>query len=113
MIQLNKAMSAWGTPEFEQILKQGLAQEADCLPLQQGLSTGNYVSDTPITVSIHSIVEMEDMIRVRAGIFYQGVIGGCSCTDDPTPISDINEYCEVQIVIDKVNAAATVTLVAE
>ena len=114
MIQLNKALSAWGTPVFEAVLKQEIAQlDAAQLPLQQGLSTGNYVKDAPITVSIHNVRGMENVIRVRAGIFYQGVIGGCSCTDDPTPISDINEYCEVQLEIDKTNANTEITLVAD
>jgi hypothetical protein len=113
MLHLEQAMKAWGTPEFERTLKQILAQEAAHLPLQQGLCTGNYVSDAPITVSIQSVVELENRLRVRAGIFYQGILGGCSCSDDPTPNSDINEYCEVQIVIDMANAAATVTLLVE
>ena len=113
MLRLEQAMKAWGTPEFVRALKQVLAQEAAHLPLQQGLCTGNYVSDAPITVSIQSVVELENRLRVRAGIFYQGVLGGCSCSDDPTPNSDINEYCEVEIVINMANAAATVTLLVE
>jgi hypothetical protein len=113
MIRLDKALHAWGTPDFATILKQEIAQlGADQLPLQQGLSTGNYVADEPITVVINSATESEEMIRVTAGIFFKGVIGGCSCTDDPTPISDINEYCEVQLDIDKASAVASVALVA-
>jgi hypothetical protein len=54
---------------------------------------------------------MENVIRVKAGIFYQGVLGGCSCADDPTPASEINEYCEVQLDIDKSTAATAVELV--
>lgn len=114
MIKLENSLRAWGTADFTAILKQEIAQlGADQLPLQQGLSTGNYVSDAPVTVAINRVTEMEKMIRVTAGIFYQGVIGGCSCTDDPTPTSDINEYCEVQLDIDRASAAATITLVKE
>lgn len=114
MIRFDKSMLAWGTPDFEAVLKQEIAQlEAGQLPLQQGLSTGNYVSDAPITVAINRVMEMENIIRVTAGIFYQGVIGGCSCTDDPTPVSEINEYCEVQLDIDKATAIAAVALMSE
>ena len=74
---------------------------------------GNYVTADPITVMINKITEMENVIRVRAGIFYQGVMGGCSCADDPTPTSKINEYCEVQLDIDKATAATTVALITE
>ena len=113
MIQLDKALSAWGTPDFKVVLKQEITRDADQLPLQQGLSTGNYVTADPITVMINSVADLENVIRVRAGIFYHGVIGGCSCADDPNPTSEINEYCEVQLDIDKTTAATTVTLVTE
>lgn len=112
--RLAKSVNAWGTPDFTVILKQEVAQlGVDQLPLQQGLTTGNYVSDTPITVMVHSVTEVGNTIRVKVGIFYQGIIGGCSCKDDPTPGSDINEYCEVQLDIDKTSAIARVMLVSE
>ncbi len=96
MLCLDKLLSAWGTPDFEAVLKKEVAQfGAGQLPLQQGLSTGNYVTDEPVTLVIHSVAEMEKAIRVKAGIFYKSVIGGCSCADDPTPSSENIEYCEV------------------
>lgn len=114
MIRLDKALHAWGTPDFEAVLKQEIAQlDAGQLPLQQGLSTGNYVTADPLTVVINSVAEMEEVIRVKAGIFYKSVIGGCSCADDPTPISENNEYCEVQLDIAKATADTVVMLVTE
>lgn len=114
MVKLEKSLHAWGMPDFKVILKQEIAAlKVDQLPLQQGLSTGNYVSDAPFTVAIHSVAEIGNVIRVKAGIFYQGIIGGCSCTDDPTPVSDINEYCEVQLDIDTNSAVTAVVLVIE
>ncbi len=114
MIRLDKALRAWGTPDFEAILKQEIAQlGADQLPLQQGLSTGNYVIADPITVVINSVAETGNVIRVKAGIFYRSVIGGCSCEDDPTPTSENIEYCEVRLDIDKATAATSVALVLE
>lgn len=114
MIRLDKAVPAWGTPDFASILKREIEQlEAGQLPLQQGLSSGNYVAAEPFTATIISVVELEDLIRAKAGIFYKGVLSGCSCADDPTPTSESNEYCEVQLDIDKATSAATVTLVAE
>lgn len=114
MIRLDKTLRAWGTPDFEAVLKQEITQlGAGQLPLQQGLSTGNYVSDAPITVAINRVTAMEKVIRVTAGVFYQGIIGGCSCADDPTPISEINEYCEVLLDIDRETAIAAVELVRD
>jgi hypothetical protein len=110
MLRLEHSLQAWGSPEFETVLKRELAQQASELPLQQGLATGNYVLDAPLTVVINSVADTGGTIRVMAGVFYQGVIGGCSCADDPTPISDINEYCEVRLDIDKAGGAAVVRL---
>lgn len=111
MLRLDNALRAWGTPGFEIALKQEIAQQKDLLPLQQGLSTGNYVTADPVTVAIHSVAETKELIRVQAGIFYSSVIGGCSCEGDPTPTSENNEYCEVRLDIDKITAATAVALV--
>ena len=112
MIRLDRALQAWGTPGFEATLKQEVAAlHRTQLPLQQGLTTGNYVADAPLTVIIQRIAETDGVICVRAGLSYQGVLGGCSCTDDPTPVSDINEYCEVQLEIDRATAETIITLI--
>lgn len=112
MMRLDKALRAWGTPDFRDILKQEVVLlGANHLPLQQGLSSGNYVTAAPIDVMINSVTETEKVIRIKAGIFYQGVMGGCSCADDPTPVSASNEYCEVQLDIDKTTAVVEVVLV--
>lgn len=84
--------------------------DAEQLPLQQGLTTGNYVLANPFTVMINSVSEAENLIHVTAGIFYQSVIAGCSCADDPTPINKNNEYCEVWLAIDKSTAETTIML---
>lgn len=86
---------------------------AEQLPLQQGLSAGSYALDNKPSVMIISVSEGEDFIRARAGIFYTSIIAGCSCADDPTPVSELNEYCEVQLDIDKKTAETTVTLAPE
>jgi len=114
MIRLDKSLRAWGGADFEAILKREVETlGADSLPLQQGLSSSNYVAESPITMMIHRVAEMENVIRIKAGIFYQGIIGGCSCADDPTPTGENNEYCEVQIDIDKATAATAVALITE
>jgi len=113
MMQFGKTLRAWGTPGFETVLKQEIEQNVSHLPLQQGLSTGNHVTAAPVTVMITRVTGMENVIRIKAGIFYQGVLGGCSCADDPTPTSESNEYCEVQLDIDKTTAATSVVLITE
>ena len=114
MIRLTKALSAWGTPEFESVLKKEIEQmDAGQLPLQQGLSTGSYAIDGKFNAMIISVSEDAGSIRVKAGIFYSGIIAGCSCADDPTPVNDESEYCVVQLDINKLTAETTIALLAE
>ena len=113
MIQLPKSLNAWGTPEFEAILKQEIEQlDAGELPLQQGMSASSYMTDRPFQAMLIGASEEAGRIRVKAGIFYTGVIAGCSCADDPTPIDEQNEYCVVQFDIDRATAQTTVALLA-
>ncbi len=114
MIRLTGTLNAWGTPDFNDILKREIEQvDAAQLPLQQGLSTGSYAIDDKINVMIISVSEAAGSIRVKAGIFYSGIIAGCSCADDPTPVNKESEYCVVQLDINKQTAATTVVLLAE
>ena len=112
MIRLDKSLRAWGMADFKAILKREVEElGADHLPLQQGLSVSSHVAGSPITMMIHRVAETDEVIRIKAGIFYQGIIAGCSCADDPTPSSENNEYCEVQLDIDKTTAATEVALI--
>ena len=86
---------------------------AEQLPLQQGLSTSSYALDDKLNVRIISVSEGAGFIRAKVGIFYTGIIAGCSCADDPTPVEEQVEYCVVQLDIDKTTAETTVALLAE
>jgi hypothetical protein len=111
MIRFTKAIEAWGTTDFADILKFEIEQlDSDQIPLQQGLSLTSYVADSQHRVMIICVSEGEGSIQVKTGIFYSGIIAGCSCADDPTPVNEQNEYCEVQFEINKQTAEATVKL---
>lgn len=114
MIRLMKALKAWGTPDFEGVLKGEIERmDAQSLPLQQGLTTGSYALGDKLKAMIIGVSEEAGFIRVKAGIFYSGIVAGCSCADDPTPVNEESEYCVVQLDIDKHTAETTVTLLAE
>jgi len=112
MIRLVKTLQAWGTHEFDYTLKQELAKYAEALPLHQALSFDNYVADTPISVTNINTVETQDSVHVRVGIFFQSVISGCSCADDPSPVGENNEYWELLIKIGKLTAETKIALQA-
>ncbi|MEA2093063.1 MAG: hypothetical protein U9P11_00695 [Pseudomonadota bacterium] len=114
MIQLTKALGAWETPVFEEILKDEIEQmDVELLPLQQGLSQCSYASGDNLSVVIISVSEAPNTIRAKTGIFYTGLIPGCSCADDPTPVNEYTEYCVVQFDINRITAETRVTLLPE
>ena len=114
IVRLRQALHAWGRPEFRNILKQEIEQlNAESLPLQQGLSASSYVTDRPFQAMIISVSESEGQIRVVVGVFYTGVIAGCNCADDPSPIDEQNEYCVLELTFDRLSAETTVRLLAE
>lgn len=114
MLQLDKSLKAWATSDFKQVVQQEIAQlQRESLPLQQGLSISSHVTDRPVQAMILGTQEEADLIRVKAGIFYTGIISGCSCADDPTPIAEQNEYCVMEFCIDKQSAETTVTLLTD
>lgn len=106
MMQLVQSLQSWGKEDFAEVCKLEIAQHAKHLPLQQNLASGNCVLDAPVTVMINRVTEMKDVLFIRTGIFYLSVIAGCSCADDPTTASEINEYCEVRLEINKVSGEA-------
>lgn len=111
MIRLQKAARAWGGPDFKDVLKAELESLAeDELPLQQGLSTGSYVTDGRRQAMILNVSDAGERIRAKAGIFYTGILTGCACADDPTPVNEESEYCEVSVEIDKRTGEALVAL---
>ena len=111
---LNKTLSAWQTPNFDAVCKAEIKQlNPDLLPLQQGLTHSNTANADSLSVRILSTTEQPDYLQIKAGLFYTGIIAGCSCSDDPTPVDEINEYCEVRFQIDKQTGEATVTLLQD
>ncbi len=111
MIRFPRSLSARHTPDFKTTLKaeiEGL--DVGLLPLQQGLSRSSHVSADRVGAIIQRVEEGEGRIRVKAGLFFTGIIAGCSCADDPTPVDDLTEYCEVWFEIDAATGEAQVSL---
>lgn len=113
MPQLPKSIHAFGDSTFEETLKREIEQlDAKLLPLQQGLSVGGYALYDSFNVMIISVTEHYNFLHVKAGIFYRGVITGCSCADDPSPTDVTTEYCEVLFKIDRGTGEGSVSLVS-
>ena len=113
VIRFPSAQKTWDSPAFEPMFiefVQDLGIEQ--LPLQQGLSQTSYVADGAINVSILDSTETPSSLQVKTGIFYAGVIAGSCCADDPTPMNEMPEYCELLFTIDKSTAEVKIKLLA-
>jgi len=111
MVHLRKSLQVWGAPEFNDVLKNEIERlGAGLLPLQAGLAVSSCVVEDGLQVMIIHVSDDEEFIHVKAGIFYAGVIAGSCCADDPAPVDENSEYCEVQLQINKITGATEIAL---
>lgn len=112
MIELKAVLEAWKSDDFSSVLKSEIESlSAGELPLQKGLRLSSYAIDDDISATVINITETDEAIEAKLGIFYQGIIAGCSCADDPSPTDLQTEYCEVNVQINKANAGTVITLI--
>lgn len=109
-LHLGEALPFRGTPQFDEVIKRLLKQQVGSLPLQQALSVSSSVAATPITVTVLGIEDCSAVLRVRVGIFYEGLVGGCACAGDPVPETVNNEYCVLSLDIDRSTGATSCQL---
>ncbi|OOY37458.1 hypothetical protein BOV89_07060 [Solemya velum gill symbiont] len=97
--------------ELKQSLKREIEQmDHAALPLQQGMSQSSYVSDSPFSVVVLELHRSDEEIRLKAGIFFAGIIFGSCCADDPTPCDELTEYCELEFLINPDDGEAEIRL---
>ena len=114
VIRFSESLQIWPSDNFSAIFNKEIEQlDASLLPLQQGIAQGSYITDDPFKVMIIGVTEDKGSILVKAGIFYQSIIAGCSCADDPTPVDTNQEYCVLLFTIDKETGEAEVDLLPE
>jgi len=114
LISLPQSVAAWDGEAFSDVFKREVEQlRHDQLPLQQGLALSSYVSEEPFRVMVINREGDDAQLRIKAGVFYSGIIAGCSCADDPTPTDVQAEYCDLQFVIDRRDASTQIELLAD
>ncbi|MFK5949791.1 MAG: hypothetical protein QM500_13590 [Methylococcales bacterium] len=74
------------------------------------MSLSSYVGNSPFSAVILNTTDESEFIKAKVSIFYTGIIAGCSCSDDPSPTDEQNEYCELQFIINKNTAETSVNL---
>jgi len=111
MFDLPLSLEAWSSDSFDTIFKREICSlDANLLPLQQGLQHSNYAVSDKLAVIILNAEQDDTSINIKAGLFYNGIVAGCNCADDPTPVDETNEYCEVFICIDRGTSHSTIEL---
>jgi hypothetical protein len=111
---LTRSAAAWNNPAFEATLVDELSALGPHHPalrhlLQAGLTQTSAVAEAPLGIQVLGRSAAGGRIQVRLGIFYAGVIAGCNCADDPTPVDTITEHCEALIDIDPATGEAWVS----
>lgn len=112
-MRLENSVKAWGSPEFADVFRKELSENSAGLPLQEGLSSSSYALTERVEAMIIDSKEEGGLLKVKAGIFYEGILGGCSCADDPTPVENQPEYCEMLVIVDKRTGEATASISRE
>lgn len=97
---LQDTLRAWNTPEFEAVFKRELSA-ANTLPLQNYLSYGSVALADSLKIMVLKSWDDDAAIHIKTGVFFSSIITGCQCADDPTPLDELPEYAEVEVVIDK------------
>ncbi len=117
MMMLLKSLQAWNSQpkqtlaDFKTAFIHEVQQlDGNLLPLQAALRYSNHALLDEFKVMVISIQETNTTLEVKTGIFYNGMIAGCSCADDPTPLNEQAEFCECLFKIDKQTAQTDVQL---
>lgn len=111
MLHLPATLQAWNTSAFAAVLKNELAAQAAALPLQQAAARSSVALDGGVELMVLGATAADDALRLRVGVFFTGVVAGCACADDPTPVEAQPEYCEIELEIDRSTATATAALI--
>jgi len=111
-LSLPNTLAAWGSEAFAVILGRELTAAEGLQPLLlRAMTHGNQLATTPVNLLLLHAADEGSCLRLRLDVLFQSVVAGCSCADDPTPWSEINECCHIEIVIDKTTAQADMELI--
>ena len=104
-------LNSWNTDSFNQSLKTEIQNlKSGTLPLQKCTSQGGMIDDSNISATIINSADRNGFIEAKIGVFFNEVVGGCNCDDDP--VSE-NTYCEIVLSINKVTAETEFSVIAD
>ena len=108
---MSRCLAGQDGAELERCLADMLkAIPPDTLPLQSCCAQGGIVDETERTIGLLGHECMDWGIRVRAGVFFIEIVGGCNCHDDPVRH---NAYCVIEIDLRRRDGSVDIRLVPD
>ena len=106
---LANALQKWPHESWKFALKREIESlPSDSLPLEAAVTRCGIVDDDNISVTVINTSQNSTSITATVGVFFTEIVAGCVCGEDPTAE---NAYCELLVRIDKITAAADITLI--
>ncbi|MDD3608520.1 MAG: hypothetical protein PHI49_02060 [Halothiobacillaceae bacterium] len=68
--------------------------------LQRAITHGNVALLESYQLAVLARDERDDTCCLQLGVHYSSLITGCSCIDDPSPLSELPEYLRIQLQLD-------------
>lgn len=107
-LHLPQSLAAWPGERFAATLTEELGRaDPGQLRLERLLRHGSHVVEAPDFIILGSEDSASGPV-VRLGVFLKSVLAGCACADDPTPVDTMNEYGEIEILIEEGDAHARI-----
>ena len=100
MIKLPKSIVCWGSDDFSSTFKKELVElGVSSLPIQKGITSGKFINDSEIGITILTTSENTLNIEMKIGILFSETQWGYCCGEEEPMIS--NAYCEAYLSINK------------
>jgi hypothetical protein len=80
------------------------------LPLHEACTQGGVVDDGDLGISLLHWATAGSQVRIRVGVFFSEIVGGCNCHDDPVATS---RYAILWVRIARVDGSAEIWLASE
>ena len=100
---LTKVFEYWDSDKFSDYIKSELStKDVELLPLEKCCTYSAVIDENSISIMVISKILKVDSMVVKVGVFFQEILSGCACSDDPSQaMTHENSYCEINIIINK------------